>query len=63
MMMFESVEVMTELCRRTDDDMLARGFAHRMRESYCGPSPGARGLYHRSPDQIADDEVQGTWCI
>jgi integrase/recombinase XerD len=49
---------MTELRRRMDDDMLARGFADRTRESYLGAVSQLARFYHRSPDQIADAEVQ-----
>ena len=49
---------MTELRRRMDDDMLARGFADRTRESYLWAVTGLARFYHRSPDQISDAEVQ-----
>ena len=49
---------MTELRRRMDDDMAARGFADRTRESYLRAVTGLARFYHRAPDQIADDEVQ-----
>lgn len=49
---------MTELRRRMDDDMLARGFADRTRESYLWAVTGLARFYHRAPDQISDDEVQ-----
>ena len=49
---------MTELRRRMDDDMLARGFADRTREAYLWAVTGLARVYHRSPDQISDDEIQ-----
>lgn len=49
---------MTELRRRMDDDMLARGFADRTRESYLWAVTGLARFYKRSPDQIADAEIQ-----
>ena len=49
---------MTALRRRMDDDMLARGFAERTRESYLWAVTGLARFYHRSPDQISDDEIQ-----
>jgi integrase len=49
---------MTELRRRMDDDMLARGFADRTRESYLWAVTGLARFYHRSPDQISDAEIQ-----
>lgn len=49
---------MTELRRRMDDDMLVRGFADRTRESYLWAVTGLARFYHRSPDQITDEEVQ-----
>jgi len=49
---------MTELRRRMDDDMLARGLADRTRESYLWAVTGLARFYHRSPDQISDEEIQ-----
>lgn len=49
---------MTELRRRMDDDMVARGFADRTRESYLWAVTGLARFYHRAPDQITDEEVQ-----
>lgn len=49
---------MTELRRRMDDDMLARGFADRTRESYLWAVTGLARFYRRSPDQITDEEIQ-----
>ena len=49
---------MTELRRRMDDDMLARGLSDRTRESYLWAVTGLARYYHRSPDQISDAEVQ-----
>jgi hypothetical protein len=49
---------MTELRRRMDDDMLARGFADRTREAYLWAVTGLARFYRRSPDQITDAEIQ-----
>jgi len=49
---------MTELRRRMDDDMLARGFADRTRESYLEAVTRLARFYRRSPDQISDAEIQ-----
>ena len=49
---------MTELRRRMDDDMLARGFADRTRESYLWAVTGLARFYHRAPDRISDDDIQ-----
>ena len=49
---------MTELRRRMDDDMLARGLADRTRESYLWAVTGLAQFFHRSPDRISDEEVQ-----
>ena len=49
---------MTELRRRMDDDMLARGCADRTRESYLWAVTGLARFYHRAPDRITDAEVQ-----
>ena len=46
---------MTELRRRMDDDMLARGFADRTRESYLDGVTRLARFYHRPPDQISDE--------
>ena len=49
---------MTELRRRMDDDMVARGFAERTRESYLWAVTGLARFYRRPPDGISDEEVQ-----
>ncbi|MBA3642025.1 MAG: site-specific integrase [Acidobacteriota bacterium] len=49
---------MTELRRRMDADMAVRGMADRTRETYQAAVTGLARYYHRSPDQISDDEVQ-----
>jgi integrase/recombinase XerD len=49
---------MTELRRRMDDDMVARGFAERTRESYLWAVTGLARFYRRPPDRISDEEVQ-----
>lgn len=49
---------MTELRRRMDDDMVVRGMAVRTRETYLAAVTGLAKFYHRSPDQISDEEVQ-----
>ena len=49
---------MTELRRRMDEDMLARGCADRTREAYLWAVAGLARFYHRSPDRISDAEVQ-----
>ncbi|PYR40848.1 MAG: hypothetical protein DMF95_32485, partial [Acidobacteria bacterium] len=49
---------MTELRRRMDDDMLARGVADRTRESYLWAVTGLARFYRRSPDRITDGEIQ-----
>lgn len=49
---------MTELRLRMDDDMVARGFAERTRESYLWAVTGLARFYRRPPDRISDEEVQ-----
>ena len=49
---------MTELRRRMNDDMQVRGLADRTRETYLSAVTGLARHYHRSPDQISDEEVQ-----
>ena len=49
---------MTELRRRMDEAMIVRGMADRTRETYLWAVTGLARFYHRSPDQIADAEVQ-----
>jgi len=49
---------MTELRRRMDEDMIVRGMADRTRETYLAVVTGLAKHYHRSPDQISDEEVQ-----
>ena len=49
---------MTELRRRMDEAMIVRGMADRTREAYLWAVTGLAKFYHRSPDRIADAEVQ-----
>ena len=49
---------MTELRKRMDDDMVARGCASRTRSSYLWAVTSLARFYRRSPDQISDEEVQ-----
>lgn len=49
---------MTELRRRMDEDMVVRGLADRTRETYLWAVTGLATFYRRSPDQIADHEIQ-----
>src|SRR2546427_11058130 len=49
---------MTALRRRMDEDMVVRGMADRTRETYLWAVEGLARHYHRSPDQISDQEVQ-----
>ena len=49
---------MTALRQRMEDDMVARGFAARTRQSYLWAVTGLARFYRRSPDQISDEEVQ-----
>ena len=49
---------MTDLRRRMDDDMVVRGMAVRTRETYLAAVTGLAKFYHRSPDQMSDEEVQ-----
>ena len=49
---------MTKLRQQMDDDMVVRGMAVRTRETYLAAVAGLAKFYHRSPDQISDDEVQ-----
>ncbi len=49
---------MTELRRRMDEDMIVRGLADRTREASLWAVTGLARFYRRSPDQLADDEIQ-----
>jgi len=49
---------MTALRRQMDDDMVVRGMAVRTRETYLAAVTGLAKFYHRSPDQVSDEEVQ-----
>jgi len=49
---------MTELRQRMDGDMVVRGMAKRTRETYLTAVTGLARYYHRSPDQVSDEEVQ-----
>ncbi len=50
---------MTELRRRMDEDMLARGFAERTRETYLWAVAGLARFYRRSPDCAASTTFAG----
>ena len=49
---------MTELRTRMTDDMTVRWMATATQEAYLAAVKGLATFYHRSPDQIADEEVQ-----
>jgi integrase/recombinase XerD len=49
---------MTELRRRMEDDMVARGLASRTRSSYLWAVSSLARFYRRSPDQVSDAEAQ-----
>lgn len=50
---------MSKLSERMNDDMLMRGFAERTREAYLAQVRGLAKYYHRSPDRLSEEEVQG----
>lgn len=49
---------MTELRKRMDDALVARGYASRTRSSYLWAVTSLARFYRRAPDQISDEEVQ-----
>jgi site-specific recombinase XerD len=49
---------MTELRKRMEDDLIARGYASRTRSSYLWAVTSLARFYRRAPDQISDEEVQ-----
>src|SRR5262245_40117593 len=49
---------MTELRKRMEDDLVARGYASRTRSSYLWAVTSLVRFYRRAPDQISDEEVQ-----
>ena len=49
---------MTDLGRRMDDDMVVRGMAVRTRETYLAAVTELVKFFHRSPDQISDEDEQ-----
>ena len=50
---------MTELRMRMDNDLLVRGMAERTREAYLAAVTRLARHYHRSPDRLSPQEVQG----
>ena len=50
---------MSELRARMIRDVTVRGFSPRTHESYLAAVVGLAKHYHRSPDQLTNDEVQG----
>ena len=49
---------MTPLRKRMIEDMKLRGFAERTQESYLGSVKGLAKYYHRSPDQLSEEEIR-----
>lgn len=49
---------MTPLRQKLIDEIQLRGFSHHTQDSYVRCVTGLARFYHRSPDQIADDEVK-----
>ena len=49
---------MTALRTRMTDDMVVRWMAKATQEAYLAAVKGLATFYHRSPDQISDEEVQ-----
>ena len=49
---------MSELRTRMIRDMALRGFSPRTHESYVAAVVRLAKYYHRSPDQLTDEEVQ-----
>ena len=49
---------MTQLRRRMIQDMQLRGFSPRTQRSYVDAVRGLAKFYHRSPDQLCEDEIR-----
>jgi integrase/recombinase XerD len=49
---------MSPLRQRMDNDMVLRGLAERTRKAYIAAVVGIAQYYHRSPDQLGEDEVE-----
>src|SRR5271157_217391 len=49
---------MTPLRQKLIDEIQLRGFSPRTQESYIGSVTGVARFYHRSPDQIQDEELK-----
>ncbi|HET7867148.1 MAG TPA: site-specific integrase [Burkholderiaceae bacterium] len=49
---------MSALRQRMLDAMVLRGFSERTQEAYLAGVKHLAGYYHRSPDQLSDEEVQ-----
>ena len=49
---------MTPLRQKLIDEIQLRGFSIHTQDSYLRSVTGLARFYHRSPDQIADDEIK-----
>lgn len=50
--------IMSPLRQQMQSDMVLRGLAERTQESYLAAVAGVARYYHRSPDQLSQDEIQ-----
>jgi len=49
---------MTELRRKMTEDMQLRGYAEKTRKSYIDAVKGLAKFYHKSPDQLGEEEIR-----
>lgn len=49
---------MSPLRQQVQSDMVLRGLAERTQEFYLAAVAGVARYYHRSPDQLSQDEIQ-----
>jgi integrase/recombinase XerD len=50
--------VMSPLRQQMDNDMVLRGLADRTRETYIAAVVDIAKYYHRSPEQLSEDEIE-----
>src|SRR5208337_4289803 len=58
MTMGDSGVVMTPLRQKLIDEIQLRGFSPHTQDSYVRSVTGLARFYHRSPDQLGDDEIK-----
>jgi integrase/recombinase XerD len=57
-MTYRKETTMTELRRKMTEDLQLHGYSERTQSSYIDAVKGLARFYHRSPDQLSEDEIR-----